>query len=50
MCNGKNIMDVLSAEKSDATQRGKMVKERDVLLEVIAIWLEYKDNVILRTI
>lgn len=46
----KKYYDVLSVENPDATQRGKIVKERDALLEVIAISLGYKDNVTLRTI
>ena len=46
----KKYYDVLGVENPDATQREKMVKERDALLEVIAISLGYKDNVTLRTI
>ena len=46
----KKYYDVLSVEKPDAAQREKMIKERDALLEVIAISLGYKDNVTLRTI
>lgn len=34
--------DVLSVENPDATRHGKIVKERDALLEVIAISLGYK--------
>jgi len=46
----KRYYDVLSVEKPDAAQREKMIKERDALLEVIAVSLGYKDNVTLRTI
>ncbi len=46
----KKYYDVLSVENPDAAQREKMIKERDALLEVIAISLRYKDNVTLRTI
>lgn len=46
----KKYYDVLSVEKPDASQREKMIKERDALLETMAISLGYKDNVTLRTI
>ena len=46
----KKYYDVLSVEKPDAAQREKIIKERDALLEIIAISLGYKDNVTLRTI
>ena len=46
----KKYYDVLSVEKPDAAQREKMIKEREALLEVIAVSLGYKDNVTLRTI
>ena len=46
----KKYYDVLSVEKPDAAQREKMIKERESLLEVIAVSLGYKDNVTLRTI
>ena len=46
----KKYYDVLSVEKPDAAQREKMIKERETLLEVIAVSLGYKDNVTLRTI
>lgn len=46
----KKYYDVLSVEDPDATQREKIIKERDALLEVIAVSLGYKDNVTLRTI
>ena len=46
----KKYYDVLSVEKPDAAQREKMIKEKEALLEVIAISLGYKDNVTLRTI
>lgn len=46
----KKYYDVLCVESPDTAQREKIIKERDALLEVIAISLGYKDKVTLRTI
>jgi len=46
----KKYYDVLCVEKPNTVQREKIIKERDTLLEVMAISLGYKDKVTLRTI
>lgn len=46
----KKFYDVVCVENPTTTQRDKMIKEKDALLETMAVSLGYKDKVTLRTI